>query len=140
MKFTEDMFRIACLFLHRNGDMGKYEKQKFCSFVDAFNGTADEWDRIAAKEIISDVEEQLEDDDDIEQNIADMIDGTYFDYEEKVSLVWLLVNMAYADGNCDDTEKDLLQYVFDEAEIEDESILMELEDTAETLLAIEAKK
>lgn len=139
MKFTKDMFCIAYLFLHCNGSIEAAEEEKFSGFVDMYNEAVDDYDKIESEDIRSGANDLLEENSNVRKCIFGVIDENYFDYEEKVSLLWLLVSMAYADGNCDTVEENLLQRVFGKLALEDDTILLELKDTAETLLAIERK-
>lgn len=83
--------------------------------------------------------------------IEEFVSDSCYDTEEKLSFIWLLVNMAYANGECDSKEKELLEYVFeklvtedlsdDEAdEVANKALLAEFMDTAVALLAIEKKR
>lgn len=142
MEMNKTMFSIAYLFLHCDGNLSPSEEQKFDEFIASARYVSDD----AKNEVVATTKAALNkafDESDIpkivHEEIQRVIDdrGRYFSYEEKISCLWLLVNMAYADGECSATEEDLLRFVFRKFALADKSILLDFEDTARTLLALE---
>jgi hypothetical protein len=61
------------------------------------------------------------------------------DYVDKKQCLWILVNLAYFDGSYTDSERKLIRALVRKWEI-DKSILIEMEDTAETLIELNKHK
>lgn len=147
MELKEEMFSIVYLFMNCDGNISNEEKNKFSMLVENYNKNAPSWNQINASEVAFECEKVFNsafDKDDlpnvIEQKIKEIISYTYFSYEEKISLLWLLVDSAYADGTCAESEKKILRSVFHMLELTDKSILYDLEDTAKAALAIESRR
>lgn len=145
MELKEEMFSIVYLFMNCDGNISDEEKEKFSLLLENYNKTA--FSSIFITDIIvacKRVFDSAFDKDDlpnvIEQKIKEIIRYTYFSYEEKISLLWLLVDFAYADGTCAESEKKLLRSIFHMLELTDKSILYDLEDTAKAALAIETRR
>lgn len=145
MELKEEMFSIVYLFMNCDGNISDEEKEKFSLLLENYNKTA--FSSIFITDIIVACERVFDsafDKDDlpnvIEQKIKEIIRYTYFSYGEKISLLWLLVDFAYADGTCAESEKKLLRSIFHMLELTDKSILYDLEDTAKAALAIETRR
>lgn len=145
MELKEEMFSIVYLFMNCDGNISDEEKEKFSLLLENYNKTA--FSSIFITDIIvacKRVFDSAFDKDDlpnvIEQKIKEIIRYTYFSYGEKISLLWLLVDFAYADGTCAESEKKLLRSIFHMLELTDKSILYDLEDTAKAALAIETRR
>lgn len=100
------------------------------------------------KEIVSECKNQMEksfDDSDymevLKEGVLESIKASRFDDFGKRNLLWMLVNMSFADGDCSKKEEELLRYVARQLEIGKAYLcLAEMEDTAKALLALENKK
>lgn len=145
MELSEEMISIVYLFMNCDGKITEEEKEKFGFFVDELNKNL--YSKVDMNEIIHECENIFNtafDKNDlpnvIEQKIKEIIRYAYFSYEEKISLLWLLVDISYADGNCAESEKKLMRSIFHMLELTDKSILYDLEDTAKAELAIESRR
>lgn len=68
--------------------------------------------------------------------------GSYFSCranKENASLLWLLINLGYADGDYSDSEREIVSYIAKECEIPND-ILLEFEDIAKTIEVLENYK
>lgn len=161
MELKKEMFSIVYLFMNCDGNISDEEKNKFSLLVGSYykkdfallqNGKDEnlsnfEGGTLLENEVVSECESVFNsafDKDDlpnvIEQKIKEIIGCTYFSYKDKILLLWLLVDFAYADGTCAESEKKLLRSIFHMLELTDKSILYDLEDTAKAALAIESRR
>lgn len=147
MELKKEMFPVVYLFMNCDGNISDEEKEKFSLLVEDYNKNAPSWDQINTSEVAFECENVFKsafDKDDlpnvIEQKIKETIRYAYFSYEDKILLLWLLVDFAYADGTCVESEKKLLRSIFHMLELTDKSILYDLEDTAKAALAIESRR
>lgn len=145
MELKKEMFPVVYLFMNCDGNISDEEKEKFSLLLENYNKTA--FSSIFITDIIAACERVFDsafDKDDlpnvIEQKIKETIRYAYFSYEDKILLLWLLVDFAYADGTCAESEKKLLRSIFHMLELTDKSILYDLEDTAKAALAIESRR
>lgn len=145
MELKKEMFPVVYLFMNCDGNISDEEKEKFSLLLENYNKTA--FSSIFITDIIAACERVFNsafDKDDlpnvIEQKIKEIIGCTYFSYKDKILLLWLLVDFAYADGTCAESEKKLLRSIFHMLELTDKSILYDLEDTAKAALAIESRR
>ncbi|MCM1128365.1 MAG: TerB family tellurite resistance protein [Alistipes senegalensis] len=129
---TKDMLKCAYFMMSADGKITLPELQKFELFCEEYPGS--DW---AQNSIISECDEEI------------ARHGVYvatkklllacLDDEQKRYLLWILVNIAYADGEYAAAERELLRYAAKEMEM-DESLVLEMEDSAETLLALKEKE
>lgn len=145
MNLKKEMISIVYLFMNYDGKITEEEKEKFRFFVDELNKNLHS--KIDLNKIIHECENIFNtafDKEDlplvIENNIKKIIESSYFNIQEKISLLWLLVDISYADKNCNDSEKKLLKSIFHMLNLKDKSLLYDMEDTAKAALLIETKR
>lgn len=71
--------------------------------------------------------------------VTEAIDGTYFNEQGKRNLLWLMINIAYGNGELHINEKELIEFVADKLEI-NSSYIKEFKNIAQTLLALMNKQ
>ena len=71
--------------------------------------------------------------------VTEAIDETYFNEQGKRNLLWLMINIAYGNGELHINEKELIEFVADKLEI-NSSYIKEFKNIAQTLLALMNKQ
>lgn len=144
------MSKVVYFFLLADGKATEEEISKFDELLKALNvsdkesitnqcnqvlsQSLDESDRY---EVIKEgLEKILPDGSDVYNTHSEI---SSFTTAESRKLLWMCVNISYSDGVCSDIEEKLLRYVARRLGI-DISILVEMEDSAMTLSALENKK
>lgn len=142
---TKNMLKCAYFMMSADGKITPSELQKF----DIFGKEYDEFEN-DRNSIISECEEEIKRLG-IKEAIKSCLPGaknsSLFAFLEllltkdhhKRYMLWMLVNIAYADGEYAAAEKELVRYAAKEMEM-DESLVLEMEDSAETLLALKKKE
>lgn len=67
--------------------------------------------------------------------VTEAINETYFNEQGKRNLLWLMINIAYGNGELHINEKELIEFVADKLEI-NSSYIKEFKNIAQTLLAL----
>lgn len=134
---TKEMLKCAYFMMSADEKITLSELQKFDTFGRQYYAFESERDRI-----ISDCEEEIK-----RQGINEAMKSCLqyggqpwrWELHQKRYLLWIFVNIAYADGEYAAAEKELVHYAAKEMEM-DESLVLEMEDSAETLLALKEKE
>ena len=71
--------------------------------------------------------------------VTEAIDETYFNEQGKRNLLWLMINIAYGNGELHINEKELIEFVADKLKI-NSSYIKEFKNIAQTLLALMNKQ
>lgn len=132
IRVTKEMLKCAYFMMSADGKITLSELQKFDTFGRQYYAFTNERDSI-----ISECAEKIN-----RLGIKKATEPclpTWLDDNQKRYLLWILVNIAYADGEYAAAEKELVHYAAKEMEM-DESLVLEMEDSAETLLALKEKE
>jgi hypothetical protein len=133
--------KICYLFLSLDEPMTeahllKFTKmgENFSGFTESKDGIIAECNRVIGKSIDSDDRYDV-----ISEEIIKIADLLYIPgqfVKEKKQRLWMLETIAWYDGTCTVNEKKLIRALMRKWEI-DPSVLVEMEDTAETLVALD---
>lgn len=135
---TKEMLKCAYFMMSADGKITLSELQKFDTFGRQYYAFESERDRI-----IKDCEEEIK-----QQGINEAMKSClqygcqpwiWIRSNQKRYVLWILVNIAYADGEYAAAERELVRYAAKEMGM-NESLVLEMEDSAETLLALKEKE
>jgi hypothetical protein len=131
--------KICYLFLSLDEPMTKANLLKFTLMGENFSGFKEskeaiiaECNRVISKSIDSDDRYDA-----ISEGIEKIVDSMYPNNVEKKQLLWMLETLAWYDGTCTANEKKLIRTLMRKWEDIDSSVLIEMEDAAETLVAVD---
>lgn len=124
--------RAEDLFVSVQKDEYEDSFDKEPSFVDVLGKTG--------KKPIKGLKDALKEKYYVKKVIQKFVSDSHYNTKKKLSFIWLLVNMAYAKGECYTKEKELLEYTFEKLKAADKALLAEFMDTAVALLAIKKKR
>jgi hypothetical protein len=130
--------KICHLFLSLDEPMTDANLLKFTQMGENFSGFKESKDAIIGE--CNRVVGQSIDGDDrydvISDGINKIVDSMYMNDPEKKQLLWMLESLAWYDGKCTAGEKKFIRTLARKWEM-DKSLLFEMEDTAETLVALD---
>lgn len=135
------------LFANADGKCSKEEENRLSSIAESFDTTPEE-----LREIKDEVSRVCNGGSDIPAKVIDAFDsyenkGTYLlSYwtsnlygEDRLFTIWTMISLGYADTEYSENEKRIVKHLVEKWEI-DSAIVSVMIDTAETMLALEAKK
>lgn len=127
MEYSEDMFKIAYLFIKHTYLIGMKERRVFKSYIEEYNKSSSSYE-LSFNEIKTEMKEEIKECKGvrkcIDSKIKEFVDCS--SDNEKRTLIWLLINIAYANKECDIREKVALEHIYDklqENEEEEESAI-----------------
>jgi hypothetical protein len=133
------MQKICCLLLSLDGPMTGENLTKFTRMGENFSGFTEskysiilECNQITGKSIDGDDRYDV-----ISEGVNKIAGSMYPNAAEKKQFLWMLETLAWHDGTCTPHQKKLIRALTRQWEV-DPAVLLEMEDTAETLLAIES--
>lgn len=137
----ENVLKIVYYLMSADGKIDDSEMNKFNEFGQHYYNYDSEKDSIV-NECLAQLDKSFGESDYmdvVKEGVDKCIQYSYLDDEDKRNLVCLLVNMAYANGEYSAEEKQLVRYIVRKLDV-DKSYLVEMEDTAKALLALQNKQ